>query len=72
MKPYRAKSLASAEKMVRRLQRQILERDDLIWIWNRERQLLAKLAADTPQFNNPFVVMEAKQIRDRILESHEN
>lgn len=67
MKPYRAKSLAGAEQIVRRLRRQIAERDDLIDIWNHERQMLAKLASDTPLFFNPLVVWEAKQIRDRIL-----
>jgi len=72
MKPYRAKSLASAEKMVRRLQRQIAERDDLIRIWSHERLMLAKLSAEMPRFFNPMIVWEAEKIRDRILESHEN
>jgi hypothetical protein len=31
-------------------------------------QLLARLAADTPQFDNPLHVYEAKRIRDAILE----
>jgi hypothetical protein len=67
MKPYRAKSLTGAEAMVRKLRKQIAERNDLIDIWNQERLILAKLAADTPQFYNPFDVIEAKQIRDKIL-----
>jgi hypothetical protein len=31
-------------------------------------QLLARLAADTPQFDNPLHIYEAKRIRDAILE----
>jgi hypothetical protein len=43
------------------------------WIARAERaeaacQLLARLAADTPQFDNPLHVYEAKRIRDAILE----
>jgi hypothetical protein len=56
--------------MVRRLRRQIAERDELLTRFNRERRLMARLAAETPQFFNPLVVMEAKQIRDRILGLH--
>ena len=33
----------------------------------RERRLLAMLAAKTPQFLNPLVAMEAETIRDRII-----
>jgi len=33
----------------------------------KERNLMAKLASDKPQFFNPLVVMEAKKIRDGIL-----
>ncbi len=32
-----------------------------------ERTLMAKLASDTPQFNNPLVVADAKKLRDEIL-----
>lgn len=35
--------------------------------WDRERRLLARLASDEPLFYNPLDVMEAKQIRDKIL-----
>ena len=34
-----------------------------------ERLLMAKLAADTPQFYNPLDVYQAKQLRDRILKA---
>lgn len=32
-----------------------------------ERRLLAMLASEIPQFNNPLHVIEAQKIRDRIL-----
>ena len=35
-----------------------------------ENVLLAQLAADKPQFNNPLYVYEARAIRDRILEGN--
>ena len=33
----------------------------------RERRLLAMLASETPQFDNPLVAWEAQAVRDRIL-----
>ena len=67
MKPYKAKSLRAAERNVRSLLKQRAERDELLNIFDRERKMLAKLAADTPQFFNPLDVYEAKKIRDLIL-----
>ena len=67
MKPYKAKSLSGAEKRVRQLRKQIKERDSLLHQFDRDRRLMAMLASDTPQFDNPLLVYEAKQIRDRIL-----
>ena len=67
MKPYKAKSLKAAERAVRSLRKQRAERDELLNIFDRERKMLAKLAADTPQFFNPLEVMAAKKIRDLIL-----
>lgn len=55
--------------MVRCLKRQIAQRDDLLNRFDCERKLLAKLAAETPQFYNPIHAMVAKQIRDRILKA---
>lgn len=37
----------------------------------RERRLLAMLAADTPQFDNPLDALEAQEIRDHILAAHQ-
>ncbi len=67
MKPYTAKSLASAQRVVRQLRKQIKERDELLTRFDIERRLLARLAADTPQFSNPMDLWAAKRIRDRIL-----
>lgn len=69
MKLYKSKSLASAQKRVRQLQRQVADRDELLNQFDRDRRLLAMLAADTPQFFNPLVAMEAKNVRNRILAS---
>jgi hypothetical protein len=66
-KPYKAKSLNGAQRRVRQLEKQILQWRDLAEQYHYERCQLAKLASDTPQFFNPFHVTEAKQIRDRIL-----
>lgn len=66
-KPYKAKSLKSAERMVRNLRRQIKERDDLLKEFSTNLKTLAKLSAETPQFFNPLDVMQAKRLRDFIL-----
>ena len=67
MKPYKAKSIKGAERYVRSLLKQRAERDKLLDDYDRQRKMLAKLSADTPQFYNPFDVMEAKTTRDVIL-----
>lgn len=67
MKPYKGKSLKGAIRRVRELEAQLVERDELLDCFNYERKMLAKLAADTPQFYSPVAAMEAKQIRDQIL-----
>jgi hypothetical protein len=67
MKPYRATSLKSAERLVRSLRRQVAERDALLNLWSEERIMLAKLGDDTAQFSNPLEIVEAKKIRDAIL-----
>lgn len=64
---YIAKTLSGAQARVRQLQRQIHERDELLKQFDLERVMMAKLAADSPQFYNPIIVAEAKRIRDRIL-----
>ena len=67
VKSYVAKSIAGAQRRVRELQKQVDERNALLDQWARERQMLAMLAAETPQFYNPLVAMEAKEMRDCIL-----
>lgn len=69
MKPYKAKSLRAAQTRVRRLQRQVEVKDTMLAQLYTERNLLAKLAANTPQFFNPLVAMDAKRIQDRILKT---
>lgn len=32
-----------------------------------QRRMLAKLASETPQFDNPLLVFEAQRIRDEVL-----
>ena len=67
MKPYKATSLKSAERMVRNLRRQVAAREELLNRFDRERRLMARLAADCPQFYNPLEVAEAKRLRDFLL-----
>jgi hypothetical protein len=68
-KPYKAKSLKAAEREVRSLRRRISVMRDLLDQFDRERKLMARFAADTPQFSNPLQVWEAKKIRDGILKN---
>ncbi len=56
--------------MVRNHRKQIAQCHAILDRWSHERKMLAKLAAETPQFFNPFDVMEAKKIRDSILKPH--
>lgn len=67
MKPYKATSLKNAERMVRNLRAQVAAREELLNRFDRERRLMAKLAADTPQFDNPLHIAEAKRLRDFLL-----
>ena len=66
-KPYKARSLKGAEAQVRNCRKQIRQRDEVIDRLIGERNALAKLAADGPQFNNPIEAMAAKKIRDEVL-----
>jgi len=67
MKPYKAKSIKSAERYVRNLRRQVSQCHALLNVFDRDRRLMARLAAETPQFSNPITVMEAKKLRDELL-----
>jgi DNA-binding ferritin-like protein (Dps family) len=66
-KPYTAKSLKGAEREVRRLRALVDDLREHISTINDEVFLLAKLSADTPQFDNPLDLYEAKKVRDRAL-----
>jgi hypothetical protein len=65
--PYKAKSLSGAQSKVRRQQKLITEMHELLEQFDRERKLLALLAAKGPAFSNPLVAMAAEKIRDGIL-----
>lgn len=73
-KPYKAKSLAGAQRKARELQRDnqqlYAEIADLKRYLVREQhasRMLARLAAKGPAFDNPLIAWEAEQLRDRIL-----
>ena len=66
-KPYKARSLKNAQATVRQCRKQITECHKLLERWSHERKMLARLASATPQFSNPFDVIEAQKIRDSIL-----
>lgn len=38
-------------------------------VFDEQRKLLARLAADTPQFSNPLSAIAAQDIRDAVLAS---
>lgn len=67
-KPYTSKSLPSAIREVRTQRKLVLKLSALLDSYAKDRVLMAKLAAKTPQFDNPLVAMEAERIRDEILE----
>lgn len=64
---YKAKTITGAERRVRQLERNLKEAHRVLDRVISERNVLARLAAETPQFSNPLDVREAKAIRNRIL-----
>lgn len=66
-KPYKARTLNGAQRMVRWLQRQRGEDAELIKRLDEQNKLLAMLAADGPCFTEPTLVWKANGIRDRTL-----
>lgn len=64
---YKAKTMTGAEREVRLLRRRLAEVNELLGEYAKTRKLMAMLAAEGPAFNNPLVVYEAKEVRDRIL-----
>ncbi len=74
-RPYKARSLSGAQAKVRHLQKMLnaesTARTLVIAERNRfrhERNVLAKLACDRPMFYSPLHVVEAKKLRDQIIE----
>lgn len=66
-KPYTSNSLPAAIREVRMLRKLRGQLSELLEQYARERKLLAMLAADVPQFDNPLKAWEAKELRDQIL-----
>lgn len=64
---YKAKTLSGAQRRVRDLEKLVEKHKELLTRFDAERKLMARLAADTPQFSNPLMVYEAKKTRDEIL-----
>lgn len=64
---YKARTLAGATKRVNELEAHLRHVDELAQKYRTERNLMARLVAKTPQFDNPIHVMEAEKIRDEIL-----
>ena len=67
MKLYKAKSLSGAQAEVRKLRKQVANLVAILNQSNHDMLLLANLASDKAEFYNPLQVMEAKNIRNRIL-----
>lgn len=73
-KPYKAKSLAGAQRKARELQRdnqrlrkQIADLGRYLVRAQHVQRMLARLAAKGPAFDNPIIVWEAEAIRDQLL-----
>lgn len=63
----RFKTLAGAERRVRRLEKVLHEYGEMCCRKDAEKQLLAKLAATGPAFFNPLEAAAAEMLRDEIL-----
>ncbi len=64
---HRYKNLDRAVQRIRKQQRLLELYEKLCTELREERNLMARLASDIPQFSNPIDVWEAKQLRDKIL-----
>lgn len=66
-KPYTSTSLPAAIREVRRLRHMYRELDAIAIRYRQERNTMARLAAEKPQFFNPLEAMDAKKLRDEII-----
>ncbi len=64
---YKAKTISGAQQRVRQLERHLTLVTRLLDEAAKDRRLLARLAAKTPQFSNPIDVWRAEKVRDRVL-----
>jgi len=55
------------QEQLRELEKINKRQNALLNQFNRERILLAKLASETPQFDNPLDVWEVQKLRDSLL-----
>lgn len=67
LKKTRFKSIESAERRIRQLQRRIQDYEAICARKTDELHLLAKLAATGPAFFNPLEAAAAEKIRDALL-----
>lgn len=58
-----AEEVRIKERAFRQLEASLIQNK----ILREQLWFLARLAADTPQFDNPLIVSEAKRLRDHIL-----
>jgi hypothetical protein len=71
---HRFKSIEGAVRRIRQLEKIIEQYRDISGdlsadnqIFDQDRKLMARLAADGPCFDNPLIIYEAKCLRDRLL-----
>lgn len=60
-------SIETATRKICSLERQLVWHREALHYAVKDRELLAKLSARTPQFFNPLVVVEAEGVRDSVL-----
>jgi len=66
-KPYKAKSLSGAQRRVREMERTLESYKEVIEKFDKQRCLLAKLAAKGPAFSTPLEAWAAENLRDSLL-----
>ena len=61
--------IMTAGERINLLHSQLVQAQIRIGELETQRMILAKLSADEPQFSNPIVAIEAKKLRDMVLEA---
>lgn len=65
---HRYKSINGAVRMIRVQEKIIQKYEESCSRFKAERNLMAQLASDKPEFSNPLVVWDARKLRDQILQ----